>query len=199
MAVRGKLKIKQLLKKNYSNSKVFQNLAYGTAKKKADALKKEVLRKFDQHEVTKELEKGNSGMSSSLLGGRGNFFGFLGFNQGEQPVQIIRDILENNIKIRNTKGKLKKISATSFLWEFDIDVPSKTEIYKVTSTLPWTTKSWVKGVEGGITNYAKTVFRDSDRSRSGVALQSKQNVGFITFTPTPYITALLDKLKKQLK
>jgi len=198
MAVRGKLSIKQLLKKNYSNSKVLQNLAYGAAKKKTEGLKKEVLREFDQHEVTKELEQGTSGMNSSLLGGRGNFFGFLGFHQGDQPVQIIRNILEDHIKIRNTKGKLKKVSATSFIWEFDIDVPSKTEIYAVTP-MTWSSKSWVKGVERGITNYTKTVFRDSERSRSGIALQSKQNVGFITFTPTPYISALLDKLKKQLK
>jgi len=198
MAVRGKISIKQLLKKNYSNSKVFQNLAYGAAKKKADALKKEALREFDQHEVTKELEKGTSGMNSSLLGGRGNFFGFLGFNQGDQPVQIIRDILEDHIKIRNTKGKLKKVSPTSFQWEFGIDVPSKTEIYAVTP-MAWSSKSWVKGVEGGITNYAKTIFRDSERSRSGIALQSKRNIGFITFSPTPYITALLEKLRRELK
>ena len=206
MAVRGKLNIKQLLKKNYSNSRVLQNLAYGTAKKKSDALKKEALREFDQHEVTKELEKGTSGMSSSLLGGRGNFFGFLGFSKGYQPVQVIRDILENHINIRNTKGKLKKVSATSFLWEFDIDIPSKAEIYAATATLPWTTKSWVKGVEGGIRNYRKTVFKNEGsgdikfrKSNSGIALQSRQNIGFITFSPTPYITTLLDKLKKQLK
>ena len=75
MAVRGKITIDQVTKKVFSNSKVFQNLAYGAAKKKSDALKKEMLREFDQHEVTKELEKGPSGGGSSLLGGRGNFFG----------------------------------------------------------------------------------------------------------------------------
>ena len=198
MAVRKKLSIKQLLKKNYTNSKVLQNLAYGAAKKKAEGLQNAALKEFDEHQVTKELEKGTSGMNSSLLGGRGNFFGFLGFHQGDQPVQIIRNILEDHIKVRNTKGKLKKVSDTSFMWEFDIDIPSKTEIYAVTP-MTWSSKSWVKGVERGITNYTKTIFRDSDRSRSGIALQSKQNIGFITFRPTPYITTLLDKLRKQLK
>ena len=198
MAVKGKLSIKQLLKKNYTNSKVLQNLAYGAAKKKTKGLRSAALKEFDEHQVTKELEKGTSGMNSSLLGGRGNFFGFLGFHQGDQPVQIIRNILEDHIKVRNTKGKLKKVSQTSFLWEFDIDIPSKTEIYAVTP-MSWSSKSWVKGVERGVTNYAKTIFRDSERSRSGIALQSKRNIGFITFRPTPYITDLLDKLKKQLK
>ena len=69
MAVRGKLSIKQLLKKNYSNSKVFRNLAYGAAKKKAEGFRNTALKELDQHEVTKELEKGTSGMNSSLLGG----------------------------------------------------------------------------------------------------------------------------------
>ena len=80
MAVRGKLNIKQLLKKNYSNSKVLQNLAYGAAKKKAEGLQNVALKELNEHEVTKELEKGPSSGGSSLLGGRGNFFGFLGFS-----------------------------------------------------------------------------------------------------------------------
>ena len=186
MAIRKKLDIKQLLKKKLSNSKVLQNLAYGSAKKKTDALRKEALGEFNKHVVTKELEKGNTGMGSALLGGRGNFFGFLGFNQGEQPLEIIRDAFENHVKIRNKKGKLKKAGPTSYLWEFDISIPSKTEIYAVTP-LSWSSGSWVKGVERGVTNYAKTIFRDSERSRSGIALQSKRNIGFITFRPTPYI------------
>ena len=198
MAIRKKLDIKQLLKKKLSNSKVLQNLAYGSAKKKTDALRKEALGEFNKHVVTKELEKGNTGMGSTLLGGRGNFFGFLGFNQGEQPLEIIRDAFENHVKIRNKKGKLKKAGPTSYLWEFDISIPSKTEIYAVTP-LSWSSRSWVKGVERGITNYAKTIFKDSDRSRSGVALQSKQNIGFISFSPTPYITPIINNLKKQLK
>jgi hypothetical protein len=198
MAVTKKLNIRQLLKKNINKSKVFQNLAYGAAKKKIEGLKKETLREFNQHPVTKELEKGTSGMNSSLLGGRGNFFGFLGFHQGQQPVEIIRDIFEDHIKLRSRKPKLKKVSATSFTWEFDISVPSKTEIYAVTP-MTWSSRSWVKGVERGVTNYTKTVFMESPQSRSGVALQSKQNVNFITFSPTPYITSLLDKLKKKLK
>ena len=197
MAVTKTLKIKQLLKKNYANSKVLQNLAYGAAKKKAEGLQNTALKELNEHQVTKELERGSSG-TSILLGGRGNFFGFLGFEKGYQPVSILKDILEKGIKIRNTKGKLKKVSETSFLWEFDIDIPSTTDIYRLTQTLDWTTRSWVSGIEKGITNAAQTVFRDSERSRSGVALQTTRNVGFITFHRTPYITDILNNLRKQL-
>lgn len=198
MAVKGKISLKQLLKKEFANSKVFQNLAYGAVKKKADALKKKTMAEFDKHEVTKELERGTSGRNSLLLGGRGNFFGFLGFNQGERPVEIVRNVLEQRIGLVSNKGKLKKVTKTTFQWDFDINIPSKEDIYSVTP-MPWSSKSWVKGVEGGITNYTQTIFKDTKRSRSGIALQTQRNIGFITFSPTPYITALLDKLRKELK
>ena len=198
MAVKGKISLKQLFKKEFANSKVFQNLAYGAVKKKADALKKKTMAEFDKHEVTKELERGTSGRNSLLLGGRGNFFGFLGFNQGERPVEIVRNVLEQRINLKSNKGKLKKVTKTTFQWDFDINIPSKEDIYSVTP-MPWSSKSWVKGVEGGITNYTQTIFKDTKRSRSGIALQTQRNIGFITFSPTPYITALLDKLRKELK
>lgn len=198
MPTKRKLNIKQLLKKSYANSKGLQNLAYGAAKKKTERLKKEALKELNEHQVTKEIEKGSSGGGSSLLGGRGNFFGFLGFYRGQQPIEIIRDAFENHIKIKNKEGKLKKVSKTSFTWEFDINIPSKTEIYGVTP-FEWSSRSWVKGVERGVTNYTQTIFKETGRSRSGVALQSSQNIGFITFRPTPYITPILDKLKKELK
>ena len=60
-------------------SKVFQNLAYGSVKKKAAGLQNKALKELDTHVVTQELEKGPSSGGSRLLGGRGNFFGFLGF------------------------------------------------------------------------------------------------------------------------
>ena len=198
MALRKKLNIKQLLKKNYTNSKVLQNLAYGAAKQKSDKLKRDFLKDFDAHPVTREIKQGPSGMASSLLGGRGNFFGFLGCNSGQQPIEILRDQIENNITILNKKGKVKKISNTSFVWQFDISVPSKADIYNVTP-MTWSTKSWVKGVERGITNYSNTIFKESKNSRSGVAIQVDSKVGFIKFNATPYVTQMLDRLKAQLK
>lgn len=198
MARIKRLSIKQLLKKNYSNSKALQNLAYGAAKKKLDKLRKETVAEFDQHVVTKEIEKGPYGMGSPLLGGTGNFFGFLGFDKGARPVEILRDILQDHIQLRRQKAKLKKVSDTLFTWEFDISIPSKTEIYAVTP-FAWSGRSWVKGIERGITNYTNTVFLESERSRSGIALQSKQKIRFVSFRPTPYISALLEKLKKEFK
>jgi hypothetical protein len=197
MARIKKLNIKQLLKKRLTNSKSLQNLAYGAAIKKSERLKKELVEEFDQHPVTKELEQGTSG-TSSLLGGRGNLFGFLGFNEGQNPIQILRTQIKSSIKITNPKGRVKKLTDTSFIYSFDISVPSDSQVYKVTP-LQWSTKSWVKGVEKGITNYANTLFRPSKNSRSGIAIQSERKIGFIKFRPTPYITDMLSQLRKELK
>jgi len=199
MARKGKARIdiKQLLKKKLGNSRSFGNLAYGAALKKTQKLKKELMQDFDRHPVTNELQKGESG-TSSLLGGRGNLFGFLGFNKGQNPIEILRSQLENSIKITNPKGTVKKLTETSFIWQFDISVPSDSEVYAVTP-LQWSTRSWVKGVEKGITNYANTLFKPSKNSRSGIAIQSQRKIGFIKFKPTPYVTDMLSKLRKELK
>ena len=86
MAKTKKLRITQKMRKEiFAKSQALQNLAYGAAKQKSDRLRRDLLREFDNHPVTKEIEQGPSG-TSSLLGGRGNFFGFLGFNSGDKPI-----------------------------------------------------------------------------------------------------------------
>ncbi len=198
MAILKKLSVKQLLKKNYSNSKVLQNLAYGAAKRKADKLKNDLIKELNVHPVTKEVEQGPGGMNSSLLGGRGNLFGFLGFTPSQHPVKIIRDSFEKHITIEK-KPKLKKLSDTVFQWEFPIRYPSAQEIYAVTP-LTWSTQSWVKGVERGIGNFTHTVFTRSSRSRSGVALKAEEpQMNFINFRATPYVGAMLTNFRAKLK
>jgi hypothetical protein len=75
-----KLNLNDLLKKyDFKGSKSLQRAAYNAAVKKADKIRKEALSELDQHAVTKEIEAGPNAMGSSLLGGRGSLFGFLGF------------------------------------------------------------------------------------------------------------------------
>ena len=192
------LTVKQVLKKNIANSKTMKNLAYGAAVKKVNKLKKELLEELNSHPVTKEIERGVSGMNSSLLGGHGNFFAFLGFRQSAKPVEIIRQGFESFINIQRNP-RLKKSTATNLEWDFPINYPSMTEIYGVTP-LPWTTQSWVKGVERGIGNFTNTIFGRNENSRSGYAIQGeKPRSNYINFSPTPYITPMLARFKQRLR
>ena len=119
---------------------------------------------------------------------------------------ILREALENSFNLTSKKGKVLKVKNNTFKIQFDITVPSDMEIYSVTP-LPWSTKSWVKGVEKGITNYSQTVFQPrkgsgflyDKYSRSGVAIQTKRQINFIKFSPTPYIIKILDKARNKLK
>lgn len=199
MAVKRKIDLNKILKNiDYKASKGLQKKAFDVADAKANKLQKEALTAFNNHPVTQEIEQGSSGMNSSLLGGKGNFFGFLGFRQGQRPLQIIREAFTHHIKVNPRKGRLKKISSKVFTFEYEVNIPSPQEIYAVTP-MPWSSRSWVKGVEKGINNYTKTIFRDSEKSRSGIALQSNRNIGFITFSPTPYISKLLEDLRRKLR
>tara|TARA_R110002012_G_scaffold303348_2_gene505075 strand:- start:212 stop:814 length:603 start_codon:yes stop_codon:yes gene_type:complete len=193
------LTIKQVLKKtNVVKSKAMKNLAYGAALKKVNKLKKELLTELNSHPVTKEIENGVSGMNSSLLGGHGNFFAFLGFRQSAKPVEIIRQGFESFINIQKTP-KLRKSTGTMLEWDFPITYPSMAEIYGITP-LPWTTQSWVKGVEKGIGNFTNTIFGRNEDSRSGFAIQGeKPRSNYINFSPTPYITPMLARFRSRLK
>ena len=207
MAKRSQLDMNRILKQiSVEVPKSLEKFANREVRKKANAIKKEVLQQFDKHEVTKEIKKGPSGRSSSLLGGQGNFFGFLGFEKGSQPIVALSEVLENSFNISSKKGRVVKVSKNIFRVEFDIMMPNKLDIYSVTP-LPWTTKSWVQGVEKGITNYSQTVFQPrkgsgflyDKYSRSGVALQTPRQINFIKFSPTPYIINILEKAKRKLK
>ena len=207
MAKKNRLDINKILKKiSVEVPKNLEKFAQREARKKANLIKKEVLSEFNKHEVTKEIQKGPSGRGSSLLGGRGNFFGFLGFEKGSQPLVILRESLERAFNLTSKKGKVLKVNKNTFKIQFDITVPSDMEIYSITP-LPWTTKSWVKGVEKGITNYGQTAFQPrkgsgflyDKYSRSGVAVQTKRQINFIKFSPTPYIIKILDKARNKLK
>ena len=204
---RSQIDINKILKTlSVTVPKGLEKLANRQAKKKADQIKKEVLKEFDKHEVTQEIKKGPSGKSSSLLGGRGNFFGFLGFEKNSQPVTMLREVLDASFYVTNKKGRVVRVNKNTFRIEFDIRVPNQLEIYGATP-LPWTTKSWVQGVEKGITNYSKTVFQPrkgsgflyDKHSRSGVALQTSRQINFIKFSPTPYIMEILYKARNKLK
>ncbi len=205
--LKTKLDTKALLKKvNFKGTKRFQQAAFREAKKRAAQIKKEVMADFNNHPVTKEIAQGPKGMGSHLLGGNGNLFGFLGFEQGSKPVMILRDVLRSSFVVNRQKMRVTAIKNNTFTVQFDISLPSVSEIDSVTP-LPWTTKSWVKGVEKGITNYSKTIFQPrkgvgslyESHSRSGVALQTDKSINFIKFTPTPYITEILKKARRKLR
>jgi hypothetical protein len=79
--------------------------------------------------------------------------------------------------------------------------PSLNELYQVTP-LPWGGgRSWIKAVEkGGVSNFNYTLrTTTSANSRSGTAIQSKNEVRSFNYKPVPYLSNMLNKFRLKLK
>jgi hypothetical protein len=158
-----------------------------------DKIKQEMLEEFLAHPVSIEIEGGpHAENSSGTLDGYGNLFSFIGFNEGDSPLEPIVELLQS------TRIELGSETDTGFLMK--IFVPSKEDIFSVTP-MPWASgRSWAEGIERGISGfgrYLKTDSVNSSRSGGGIEVQSVIRRG--KFKNTPYISALINKYAKKFQ
>lgn len=184
-----------MLKKQFdpSKSKALENLAFASANRKVKTAQQMLLQEIDKHEVTQSLENGTK---SAALGFEANLFEFLGFNQGDNPVQPLRRAYSNLIHLKRVPIK-KKISATKINYSFSVSYPSLTEMYAATP-LPWGGgRSWIRAIEkGGVSNFNYTLANsDFSSSRSGTAIQSKLQVRDFNYKPIPYLSPIINKFR----
>ncbi len=195
MANKLRLNLQQMLKKQFdpSRSKALENLAFVSANRKVKTAQQMLLQEIDKHEVTQSLENGTK---SAALGFEANLSEFLGFNQGDNPVQTLRHAYSNLIHLKRAPIK-KKISATKIDYRFSVSYPSLTEMYAATP-LPWGGgRSWIKAIEkGGVSNFNYTLANsDFSSSRSGTAIQSKRQVRDFNYKPIPYLSPIINKFR----
>jgi hypothetical protein len=175
---------------NNQAPKILRKDFEGIATNKFKNIKNQLLLEFNNHIITKEIRLGPNGSNiSGTLGGNSNLFAFIGFEENDDPIQPILNILEN-IEIRFTKD----ISIGSL---FTITIPEPSDIFAVTP-MPWASgRSWAKGIESGISGLGFLIKNNSSLSRSGAALQSSVKIRGGSYKNTQYISALLKKYKKQ--
>jgi hypothetical protein len=160
------------------------------AQRKFNRAKAEMINEFESHAVTREIEAGPAGKNSSgTLGGYGNLFSFIGFYQGATPIETLRSLL-NSYKIDITKPHIiKRNIGVDF--RFRIEGPSIEQIEAATY-LNWLGKSWVRGVErgmSGIGNYLASMGATSSRSGGGIQATQKMRGG--AYRPTKYVSSLM--------
>tara|TARA_R110000772_G_scaffold249530_2_gene364011 strand:+ start:119960 stop:120589 length:630 start_codon:yes stop_codon:yes gene_type:complete len=163
---------------------------------------KQLIKEFDEHKATLEIERGAHTTSSSFLN-YGNLFSFIGFEAGSNPTQEIRDIIERQprISIRH--------SSSNFKFEAIIRTASKKEIFEKTPS-PWEPgRSWAKSMETGMSGFSQYVFFKKFKSvpasilaisRSKGGIQSKlikrANAG--RFKPFKYISDMMNRFEKNI-
>jgi len=152
-------------------------------------IKEEMISEFNGHLVTKELDQKTSASPSSFVG-NGSLFGFIGFDRNDEPTQIVREMLNSS--------ELKFIKIHGQTVDFKIFYPSKEELFDATP-LPWATgRSWLKGIESGLSGLGKYLNVDSTESRSGGGIQSVSRAGGGRFRQTKYISEILNNFIKKI-
>jgi hypothetical protein len=153
-------------------------------------IREKMLSEFDKHPVTKELER-KTGADPSGFVSRGSLFGFIGFEKDDNPTEIVREMLE--------ESELKFIRIKGGIVDFKVYYPSKEELFAATP-LPWASgRSWLKGIESGISGLGQYINIDySDYSRSGGGIQSEQKVRSAKFNNTEYISKILNSFIEKI-
>jgi len=167
----------------------------------AQEILKENLNKYineiKNHPVSKELDGGpDSENISDTLNGKENLFAFIGFDNEDKPVDDLTELIRQNTFL----DKRSTFDKKSFQLKFNIFSPSMDEI-KSATPLPFERgRSWVKGVEDGISGFGYYVYGILfPSSRSGRGIQSKNKVRAAAYKPVRYMSELYNNFIKSLK
>ena len=153
-----------------------------SVKKNVETAKEKMLQSFDNHKVTKEIEDGESTNNSSrLLYGYGNLFSFIGFNQGDEPIELVRNILKQHTKLRYETARYSKFIGKGIIqFGFLVETPNLDELYSKTEYPDPKTRSgsWLEGLESGLYGLQSYLYNDDGsfeeyNSRSTTGLQAK--------------------------
>lgn len=160
-------------------------------------IRREMLAEFKNHPITLEIKSGPFAENSSgTLGGYGNLFSFIGFDEGTDPTENIEGLL--NL----TRIEYNKEAKDGFI--MTIYMPTKEEIFKDTP-MPWAKgRSWAEGIERGISGFGQYLNTENiatyeDRIGSGQGVQANSVIRGGKFKNTSYISALIKKYLKRFQ
>tara|TARA_Y100000361_G_scaffold152173_1_gene171035 strand:+ start:2065 stop:2646 length:582 start_codon:yes stop_codon:yes gene_type:complete len=158
--------------------------------KEFNIIKQQMMSEFNNHPITKELDEKTSADPSAFVGD-GSLFGFIGFSAGDEPTLIVREMLNSSqIKFVRIKGELV---------DFRVIYPTKEELFQATP-LPWAAgRSWLRGIEVGLSGLGKYLNIESGASRSGGGIQANNNVRSGRFRNTKYISQILNNFIKKVE
>ena len=167
--------------------------------KQFNVYKQMMLQDFNDHDVTRELNDGPNAVniSKTLYGdsATGNLFTFIGFNESDDPIKPILNILES-ARIDFTGLNQKNISA-----KYRMHIPTAQDIFDVTP-MPWAKgRSWAYGIEHGISGLGAFLPKnDAGRSGGGIQRKNSATTGLgIKFRNTKYISEILNNFRSNLR
>ncbi len=176
-----------LKKARKDSAKVLRLQVSESVQREFNIIKEQMIREFLNLPVTQEIMGGpDSTNISGTLGGYGNLFSFIGFEQSDKPIDPILDLLESSsVTVRDGADHLVIIT-----------IPSAASIFSVTP-MPWASgRSWAKGIESGISGLGFYINK-SGVGRSDAGIQTTKKIKSGTFKRTQYISTFIQKYIKQ--
>jgi len=144
--------------------------------------KKQLLRSFKEagpsEELAKLSEMGGEEMSEyrSRYVERGNLFAFFGFENGENPVEKVSDMLRDFTEIAHlSKGSINQQGV--YVIKGRVEMPTLEDI-NTDNQLPWIDRGWIDGLTNGLRglpNFLFADYSDNENSLSKAGLQAKRN------------------------
>jgi hypothetical protein len=183
---------KKLIQKEIFNNRAVKKMVRDIVQKEVEKEKALFQQDFETHPVTQELDGGeNASNISGTLGGYGNLFSFLGFNQGANPTAAVKFLIQKITLDRN-------IQASGNGFRVRVNVPSKEEFGAV-SRLPFEGgRSWLLDIERGISGLGAYLYGSFASSRSGTGIQSKYNYSNKRFRNVKYFSGMYTKFLRRL-
>ena len=153
--------------------------------------KNQMIAEFMNHPVTLEIQGGiESKNISGTLSNITNLYSFIGFEDGDKPIEPILRQLES------TNFSLVRAAGTKV--EYRVNLPKAKDIFDVTP-MPWASgRSWAKGIETGISGLGYYLKKENN-SRSGLGVQStsRRVRNNAKFAKTQYISAFIKRYEKE--
>lgn len=183
---------KKLIQKEIFNNRAVKKMVRDILQEEVEKEKALFQQDFESHPVTQELDGGeNASNISGTLGGYGNLFSFLGFNQGTNPTAPVKFLIQRITLDRN-------IQATGNGFKVRVNVPSKDDFGAV-SRLPFEGgRSWLLDIERGISGLGAYLYGRFASSRSGTGIQSKYNYANKRFRNVKYFSGMYTKFLRRL-
>ena len=161
--------------------------------------KQQMLEDFKSHPVTREIERGPDAPNmSNTIFGPGNLYSFIGFRDGETPIDPVYELLRAGTRLSTARPRVQKVGNRVYMG-FRVITPTVRELSTV-SKMPWEPGSWLFKVERGISGLGLYIYEKYIKaSRSGTGIQADGKVRTGGYKPTKYMSAILNTFKRNFK
>lgn len=167
--------------------------------------KGQFLQEFESHPVSQEINEGPRALSSFVSDTEGNLFSLLGFDKSQKPITALKNFLKQSIILRKTK--FSKMDGDKAIFETQVEIPTNKDIDEFassdsnTSLKTWDSRSFVRMIENGVPGLPRYLFslvKNLKNSRSGTAIQVKNNLRGGSVGRISYLSSLLSRFRRNI-